>query len=279
MTSPQTITLSASHAMNSNVWVRFEADGQWTVNGATFVLSNVQVAPGTTATDHFPAGSGTLKLGLYNTVVPVEWFGAVAGGSASTNLTAIQAAVNSLTAGGVKWSGMYSIAGTVAFPNGIGAQGIPAFRGGVPSSYLSGLTETVAGDDAIDQHGTSGSYITGGKFQDFAVLSSVAQTGTAAGISWSFAGGLIASNLFVQDFIYDVYAHACPSYGGPGWNGIATQHDSLIASGSVYGFFLDSGATAILRVLSLSVTAATMMPQMGRIPARPCLYKAQRSTM
>lgn len=234
VTSPQTITLAASHAMNSNVWVRFEADGKWNVTGA-YTLSNVQVAPGTTTSPHFSlAGSAVVTLSTFNTLVPVEWFGAVGdwnGTTGTNNLTAIQNTINAITYGQAVLSGPYAIGGTLTYSaSNVGLRGTTAGRGGYnPTTgvYYSSLIETVAGDDAIDVHGTSGTYLDFGIFQDFDIGTSVAQTGTAAGMSFSFTGGVIATNIHVVDFFYPFYLHASPSYGGIGFVGDTGQWSAL----------------------------------------------------
>jgi hypothetical protein len=82
----QTFTLGASHALNACVTVKFNPQGSWTVNGATFTLSNVRVDSSSSLNTHFIAGTGSLTLANgFPSQVPIEWAGGVNDGNVTAN--------------------------------------------------------------------------------------------------------------------------------------------------------------------------------------------------
>jgi hypothetical protein len=259
VSSPQTITLAASHAMNSNVFIDFTANGKWTVNGA-FTLSNIQADATSELTQHF-AGTSTIALSTYNTLVPVEWFGAVGdwnGTTGTNNLTAIQNTINATTYGQILYQPLlYAIGGTLTISKvAVGMKGPRASRG----DYF-GLVETVAGDDAVDV--TAGR----GYFEDFSIESSVAQTGTATGFHLNGGEALLVKNVLSQDFFYDFYIHNGPS-GTHGWynnNAIFTAISAGLTA--PVGFYLDSADGTAENSLTLRDDAMTTTPTGGPLSA------------
>lgn len=244
----QTFTLAANHAMNGNVWVQFGPNGVWTVNGSSYTLSGVQVASGTSNnTEHFsPSGTASVTLSTLNTLNPVLWFGAACNGS-TNDLTAIQDSLNATTYGqAVLPAGMVcDIGGTLTLSkSNVGMTcSAPLSRGGsiFGGTNSCALVETTAGDDAIDVHGVSGTPLVFGKFSDFAIESSVTQTGTAAGLSLSFTGGVIVEGIASADFVRSFYIHASPSYANGGFYRDDAYWTSLSSGlSSPVGFYLDS---------------------------------------
>lgn len=249
VTVPQTMTLTASHTLNANVNLQFTADGSWTINGATFTLT----IPGQVAgslSQHFIIGTGLLALGAKNSLIPVEWFGAIGDWNGSTgtdNTTPIQNALNSLTSGQVLLqAASYKITAplTISRSNiGIAGSQYGYQPGPFATSIPSQLITTSASADMIDAAGTSGSYIAWNKFNDFALNRSTIPTGTATGLSLSFAGGATVDRINANDHIRGFYLHAAPAFGvgvisnsQAGW-GFAGVGES---SGTYYGFYLDS---------------------------------------
>jgi hypothetical protein len=174
VTTPQTITLGANHTMNSNVTLRFEAGGKWTVNGA-FTLSGVQISSASTLTPHL-AGSATLALAENTVLVPFEWFGAVGDGT-TDNLAVMQKCLDSLTTGQcLAQSKTYAFNGTLTITRPtIGIAGTDP----VISELLS--TTAAAGSDVLYVHGTGtgAGVINWNIFSSFLIQKSVAGTGTS----------------------------------------------------------------------------------------------------
>ncbi len=261
VTSPATITLTGNHTLSSNVYLRFEADGKWTVNGGGFTLTINNPVEGTIST-HFPAGTGSVKFGPVTSLLPVEWFGAVGdwnGSSGTDNTTTIQAAVTALTTGQILLQALpYAINGTIATTSGVGIKGSKYgyYTNGKPSRIIN----QSASADTVTATGSSGTYFTWNVFEDFEVARSVVPTGTASGLSLSFVGGATVNRVFSNDSFRGFYLHACPAYGvgsinycqaAWGYAGITET------SGSYYGFYLDSADGNAENSIRLNYCAAT----------------------
>jgi hypothetical protein len=214
--NPQTITLSASHTLSSNVNLQFLAGGEWTVNGA-FTLTIPGNVSGT-LNQHF-AGTSTVKFGLLESLVPVEWFGAVndctASGTGTDNTTGLNAAVSSLSSGQVVLqSGIYCVSGTVnitASRQGIHGAGAGHFVSGTQNPSM--LMSTSATAVTLDVNGSSapGGMILYNKFDSFSLARSVAPTGTY-GAEFVDAGGMILTHTESSDSLIPYYFHNVPSY-------------------------------------------------------------------
>jgi hypothetical protein len=215
VTVPQTITLSSSHALSSNVLLRFENGGLWTVNGA-FTLTLGQVSG--TRTQHF-AGSSTIA-GLSG-VVPVEWFGAVgttltAAVSGTNYNTQIQAAINAVTKGGaVEFQCLaYQSTGTLLI--NLNSQslkgecaGFDFTVGAPPPIFASIIVSNSASADIIDVGGTAplpnATFFN--QITNLSVIRSVLPTGTVKGISFNHAANFYMQNIVSSDSSYDFYFH------------------------------------------------------------------------
>ncbi len=241
---PLTLTLTGNTAISCNV--DFRGNGEFVNNTAYALTINGKVTG--PPSQHFGGtGTGGFVLGPSNNLVPVEWFGAVGDGS-TNNLAALQAAINATTYGQVELEagGIYNIAGTLTYTkSNVGMTcSSQTPRGNYnPSTaaYACSIMETVAGDDAIDVHGTSSTYVDFGVFNYFNIGSTVTQTGTSAGFSSSFTGGLLSQYMLVQEFFYPFYIHASPSFSSGGFYHDTAEWTSL-SSGltSPIGFYLPS---------------------------------------
>lgn len=260
VTQPFTQTIAANHTLNPNVNLQFQGNGSWTVNGTGFTLTIGGQVAGTIA-QHFIAGTASIAFSSYNTLVPVEWFGAVGdwnGTTGTNNLTAIQTALNATTYGQIFYSAkQYAIGGTLTVTKGnLGMKGPRAGRGGD-----FGLVETVAGDDAVD--------ITGGQgyFEDFAVESSVTQTGTASGLHFSGSEGALIKNVMSQDFFYPFYIHNSPS-GAAGWFNDQAQFTALSSTlTSPVGYYMPSTDGLAEDSLTIRDSSMTTTPTGGPLSA------------
>jgi hypothetical protein len=215
VTSPQTITLGASHALNANVNLQFMAHGSWTINGSGFTLTIPGNVSGT-LNQHFVAGSGSVAFGNTQAQAPVEWFGAVNDWNGSTgtdNTTAIQTCLNlaitcTFQVGGYEITSALSVskanvglagavAGSTAFPYG----------GSVSGTYL---ITTSASADIIDFAGASGNYINHNTVKRIAFERSVPPSGSATGLSFSYVAGATVSQTQSMDSITGYYIKAVP---------------------------------------------------------------------
>ena len=264
VTRPQVITLAASHTLSSAVHLDFQQGGLWTVNGAFTMTIPVQVSG--TINQHF-AGSSTVKFGSSQALVPVEWFGAVAG-DGTDDTTAIQLALNSLTAGQIQLQiGTYRTSSALSITRsaiGIHGNGMRVTNNTLyvnPNASI--LLSTSASADVVDVAGTGGSNFVGfGKFEDFNVERSVLPTGTAAGISLNFTYGVMVARVGCEDSSRCLYVHGTGAQGNGhienfvaefGYNGVTET------SGSFYGIYVDSAdgvASPSFRVRNSAVFTA-----------------------
>lgn len=243
--NPQTITLSGNHTLSSNVFLNFGAGGMWTLNGSGTLTIPSQVNG--TLTQHF-AGTQPVKFGLQQSLVPAEWFGAVANGS-TDNCTPIQNALNSLTSGQVVLqTGQYNHSCTFSISSsnvGITGQGMRVTNNLIYSNpHASVLMNTSAGNDSIDVLGNAPSaYIGFNRFDHFDIERNQVPTGTAAGLSLSDTYGVTVESVGIQDSIRNIYVHGTGSQGNGfiqnsvfiwGYNGVTET------SGNVYGMYVDS---------------------------------------
>ena len=283
VSSPQTITLAANHTLSTNVNLQFEANGSWTVNGSGYTL----IIPGNvrgSLTQHFVAGTGSVLLGGTNAVlgggsgvsyqgnnsrVPVEWFGALGnwnGGLGTDNTSAIQFALNSITAGCAELqASFYKVTGTLTIHSStVGICGQQAGYAVEGTAYLplgnsSVILSTSASADVIDLvPTTSGHLLTWNKFDNFAIERTVTPTGTAAGLSISGTCGTVISHVYSMDSVRDFYIHQSYSCD----NGIIENSSAVwgysiaapsYSSGTYYGWYLDTSdgtANASLRIIN-----------------------------
>ena len=283
VSSPQTITLAANHTLSTNVNLQFEANGSWTVNGSGYTL----IIPGNvrgSLTQHFVAGTGSVLLGGTNAVlgggsgvsyqgnnsrVPVEWFGALGnwnGGLGTDNTSAIQFALNSITAGCAELqASFYKVTGTLTIHSStVGICGQQAGYAVEGTTYLplgnsSVILSTSASADVIDLvPTTSGHLLTWNKFDNFAIERTVTPTGTAAGLSISGTCGTVISHVYSMDSVRDFYIHQSYSCD----NGIIENSSAVwgysvaapsYSSGTYYGWYLDTSdgtANASLRIIN-----------------------------
>jgi hypothetical protein len=238
--------LSANHTLSNNVSLAFTQFGSWNVSGA-FTLTIPQHVDGTLS-QHF-SGNGTIKFGVMQPLVPVEWFGAIANDGTDDGAK-IQLALNSLSAGQIELqTGTYRISSPLnIITNSVGIKG-HGMRITNTGQYLnttpaSIILNTAASTDSIDVFGTDVSHnVAFNKFEDFNVERSVLPTGTAAGISLNFTYGVTIVRVGIQDAVRGIYIHGSGSQGMGviedstiqwGYNGVAET------SGSFYGIYTDS---------------------------------------
>lgn len=240
VTIPQTMTLAADHTLASNVQLDFRAGGKWTLAGGHTLTIPGNVSG--TLNQHF-AGSTLVFQGL-QTLVPVEWFGAVGdwnGTTGTDNTTTVQACLNSLTAGQcVLQAVSYKITAalTIAKSN-VGMAGVaPASFGGEGAA----LIVTAASVDAIEVGTFHGSYITRNTFSNFSIYRTVLPTGTASGITFNDVGVPTVRGVNVADSLRGFYF-----LGGNN----AEISNSLVSIGAVggystavYGYYVDSDSSS-----------------------------------
>lgn len=271
VTIPQTMTLAGDHALNANVQLDFKAGGSWTISGATFTLTIPTQISGA-LTQHFVIGTGTLTFGAKNSLIPVEWFGAVGdwnGTTGTDNTTAIQNTLNALTSGQALLQAVaYKTTAALSITRStIGIAGTVQMTldpGGIyTTGSTSRLVTTSASADVIDVAGTNlgSGLIFGNKFNDFGIERSVVPTGTAAGLSVSFVANGTIKNVTSSDSMRCFYIHAFPS-GSTGiienTRGLWGYNGFTETTGSFYGYYLDSAdgnAQDSLRLLNGGVSS------------------------
>lgn len=266
VTTPQTITLTADHVLDPRVQLSFAGGGKWTVNGP-FTLTIPSPVLGSVS-PHF---AGTAALRLVNPLIPVEWFGAVGdwnGTIGTDNTTAIQACLNSLTAGQCVLQALsYKTTAPLTInKSSVGITGTstnfafaPVFTSTPPGSVIISTSATA---DVIDVAGSGlTSTIAFNRFEKFTIARSVIPTGTSAGISLNYTFGVVVENVTVEDSVRAFYIHASGASGGGridnstvvwGANGVTET------SGSFYGFYLDSAdgnANPSLRIRHVNVSS------------------------
>ena len=245
VTQPQIITLAANHTIPATVAVQFWGSASWTVNGS-FTLTFTNQVQGSLS-QHF-AGSSTIKFGSSQALVPVEWFGAIAGDGTDDGAK-IQLALNSLTAGQIQLQiGTYRHSVPLSITrSAIGIKGA-GMRVTNNTLYVnpnaSILLNTSNSADSIDVVGSAPStYVGFGKFEDFNIERSVLPSGTAAGLSLNDTYGVMVARVGCQDSIRCLYVHGTGAQGNGyvedfvaswGYNGVTET------TGSLYGIYLDS---------------------------------------
>lgn len=246
VTMPQTITLTASHALSWNVDLVFLKGGQWTVNGSGFTLT-LQGRVNGTLSQHF-AGTATLSFGGQQLETPVEWFGAVgyttqaAAISGTDSTAAIQTCFNSVTVGQCLLQGFYyrTTAALTIAKSSVGLRGVKAGRG-LPSEIID--TSTTANDQILYVGTSSTSPVYAwNSFNNFTLARATVPTGTTdCGLCIDSVGGYTVDNVDSQDSHRDFYYHDAPSYGvGVTSNSNAGFTLSGETSGTWDGYYLDS---------------------------------------
>lgn len=249
------LSIATGGTIGAGCNVMFVKGALWTIaSGQTVTFTN-GVEENDGPSQHF-TGSGTVALSAYNSHVPVEWFGAIGyatptlAASGTNSLTTIQTTLNSISSGCAQLQGQaYQSTGTLTIS--VSTVGICGTQNGYHSSVTgvgnglpSILVSTSASTDQIDFGGTSSIYTSTNNFTDFSLQRTVTPTGTAAGISCSFAGGALVQRVQVNDSVRSAYIHACPSFGGGKWadNQFAwgAAGTGGYSSGSYYGMYLDS---------------------------------------
>lgn len=250
VTAPQTITLTASHTLSANVNLLFYQGGAWTVNGAGFVLTVPAQVQGALST-HFPAGTGSVKLGAGTSRVPVEWFGAVGDWNGSTgtdNSAAIQAAISSLTAGvAVLQAEAYKISSALSVAaSQVGMVGtVYGSNSNAAPNGTSVLVQTTAASDTIDCNNaatTPSASIRNNVFRDFQMQRTVLPSGTATGLKLNFCAGATVERVTSMDSTRGFYFQGAPSAGNGAYRDdqAAWGYTGLSYSTPVYGFYVDS---------------------------------------
>jgi hypothetical protein len=245
VTVPQTITLAASHTLASNVQLDFRAGGKWTVNGAFTLTINGNVVG--TLNQHF-AGSSTVKFGPLESLVPVEWFGAVGdwnGTTGTDNTTAIQAALNSITAGqALLQEQLYKITSALSITTSAAGLRGTTQSGAFYVATPSGLVTTSASADILDLNGTNpAGVLEYNTIQNLVLMRSVAPTGTATGLSLNFVAGAVVENVQIMDSARGMYLHYVPSRGSGRIENctVSWGYGSVTGyTGTLSGFYLDS---------------------------------------
>jgi hypothetical protein len=236
VTSQQAFSIAANTTLPANIAIGFEESGIWTVSG-TGTLTILGPVTGTIGT-HFN-GTTPIVFGTSQTLVPVEWLGAVGDWNGSTgtdNTAAIQACLNSLTLGQCSLaSKQYKISGALTITkSGIGIVGTGTGIQNTnlyPNPSASVIITTSATADIIDAWGTSiSANIYGNKFQNFTISRSVAPSGASvSGLSlmYSYAAVVdgVTSNDSSQDFAFYGVAsqgigYISNSVGTWGYNGV-----------------------------------------------------------
>lgn len=197
-------------------------------------------------------GTGNVVFGLSTTEVPVEWFGAVGdaafGVAGTDNTVPMQNAINAISSGHIVLGSHFyrTTAALVINKGNVGIRGTDAGYSGITGAYapVSVILNSTAGSDIVDVVGTSTNYAAWGDFRNFSVMRSVTPSGTAAGLSFNYAGGYSVSNVQSQDSIRDFYFHSAPNFGvgsvqnaNAGWGGSGIGG---YAGLSTYGWYLDS---------------------------------------
>jgi parallel beta-helix repeat protein len=186
-------------------------------------------------------------------LVTAESFGAVGdwnGTTGTDNTTALQNAINSLQTGGICGQVLlqaksYKVTGTLNITSScVGIRGT-AQGGALSLVGPSAIVMTSASADIIDVAGASSSALLEyNTFNDFAVKRTVAPTGTAAGLSFSYVAGADVTHVQSMDSARGFYFHMFPSRGvGKVEDCLATWAFGSVTNytgGTYSGFYLDS---------------------------------------
>lgn len=269
VTSPQTITLSADHTLSSNVNLYFLNGGKWSVTG-----SHTLTIPGMvngTLTQHFST-AGAIKFGSQQSLVPVEWFGAVPdwnGTTGTDNAATIQAALASLSAGQILLQqGRYAVSSTLRIASSnVGIKG--TVPGGAIGTAVAGtlspsvIINTSSSVDTLRVGGTSPTAMTlYNQFDHFALERSVVPVFSAAGMILEYAAGTMVEFVQSMDSGRDFYFHSAPGFGigiirhtwaGWGYLGVVETPSVL----SLTGYFLDSADGNAENSITIEDSAAT----------------------
>jgi hypothetical protein len=278
VTVPQTITLSASHAMNSNVHLQFDAGGKWTVNGA-YTLSNVQIE-NSALTQHL-AGSSTITFGPSVSLAPVEWFGAVgypsmsATASGTDSTTPIQLDINALSVYGGQFLlqalGYRTTSALSIGASGVGGKGMSyGFQQQTGFTFVmnpSYILSTSASADILDVDGSSapGSFILFNKFEDFSVQRSIAPTGTPAGLLLRHLAGFTVSRVSSGDSIYDFYLDYPQGYGTGSINYSTALNGQagFTYTATTYGYYMSGHLFSLQMAYDMATTLNTTGTRYG----------------
>lgn len=247
VTVPQTMTLSADHTLSANVNLQFYEGGEWTIAGGHILTipGNVQG----TLSQHF-AGSTTI-FGASQSIVPVEWFGAVGDGS-TDDTTAIQTTLNAVSNGQAQLQAkQYRITSALTITRSrVGIAGTTV--GGrntlfsAPVNQPSEIKIDSASADGITVTGPVGpetGYIAFNRFDHFFISRTTVPSGTAKGLGIIRSTGVTVDWVNSDDSIYDFYFLGASSQDGGGitnsyahfgYNGVTST------SGTVAGFWLDT---------------------------------------
>lgn len=267
------LLITTSLAVPSNTTVPSTCTLQFMLGG------NLNVSSGATATINGPVfapatqifkGSGTVVFGSSVTQGPVEWFGAVGDWNGSTgtdNTAAIQACITAFTAGncsflgkGYKTTSALSITHSSVGLIGVGTSSTASVFATTPPS--SQIVQTCASCDIVD---IAGSNSTNGnlgynQIRNLRLSRSVLPTGSAHGLSVTYAYGTIVDYVESEDSFYDFYFKGVGS-GGVGYieNCQALWGDNGITetSGDYYGFTIDSAGgigSPSLRIRNVATT-------------------------
>ncbi len=261
VTQNMTITLGASHVMNSNVTF-VGRGGKMTINGA-FTLSNVQVGF-STLTQLF-AGSSTVTLALNVPLAPAEWFGAVgyssqaSAASGTDSTTALNACIAAVTGQCLLESLFYrttavltvgksntGIAGTTTSANAYGGTGNP-----------SAIVQTTTSANIVDANGNVSVYLYGVKFTNVEFRRSAAPTGSAIGVNMSFLAGMTMDHVVSADSLKCFSIRSMPFFQtGSITNSVAEWgYNGVTSTGTLYGWYLDGSSPSFLSLRMNAVSA------------------------
>jgi hypothetical protein len=229
VTAPQTITLSASHAMSSTVTLQFMAGGKWTINGA-FTLSNIQISQASELTAHL-AGTSTLALSPLVSRVPVEWCGAVgyatnAAASSGPDYTGqIQKCIDALAIGStLKFQGGLSYqasSGLRVITSGITLEGGPGAGSASANIVSNSATVNILSIDG------SGGMIFWDNVDNISLFRMTLPSGTVptqgVGLFARLVGGLGIHNVYSFDSLDGFYTNGTPTYGIATWVAACTN--------------------------------------------------------
>lgn len=250
------LSIATGGTIGSGCNVMFVKGGLWTIASGQNVAFANAVKENDAPSQHF-TGSGTVTLSALNSLVPVEWFGAVGDWNGSTgtdNTTAIQTAMNSLSPSSPTNNVQihlqclsYKVTSTITNP-GVGihgdCEGINSSGLSIVSVTPSEIISTSASTDVISTAGTSSAYLAYMTFDHFTIARTVQPTGTAADLSFSFVGGTTITHVQLAEAVRGMYLHAFSAFavGGIFDNqcSIGISGISYSAGGTYYCMYLDS---------------------------------------
>lgn len=230
VSAPQTLTLSGNHTLSSNVCLRFEAQGIWTVNGGTLTIPCQIFASSDTI--HF-TGSGSVSLS--NSQISALWFAA---GDGSTDDTAALNAAITATQNGTLYLGCHTYHTSATLT--ISQSNFVLFGCGTASTLIK---DTSASGAIISMGGSNlGAPSTNVSIQNLTAYRTVPQTTGTDGIMLQFIISYqipILNHVYSEDSVYPIHIHGV-SGGLENFIAFFCSNGVTEPSGTYAGVFVDS---------------------------------------